>query len=242
MVNKTINFDKTLKNIGIKHHYRYSFYLEIYIFHGIELKSKTLLDVGGGNGIASFYARYKDNTCKCIVADPLKKGSNEFMEDQFNKLSKLYGKGVKLHKGYTSSLPKRMKFDLILLHNSINHIGEDIISTVKDVPEHRNEYLKRLKEVLSHGKKGAKIIVADCSNKNFWGDLKLPNIFAPSINWKIHKDPNFWTDMLNELNCKHIKTNWTARRELLYLGKFFLANKVMSYFTDSHFVSVYEKK
>ena len=47
--------------------------------------------------------------------------------------------------------------------------------------------------------------------------------------------------MIEEIGFSHIKTQWTARRELGVLGKTFLANRVCSYFLNSHFVSFYEK-
>ena len=47
-------FDKRLKSCGIKLSFGYEFYFKNYIFKGVDLKNKSLMDFGGGNGIASF--------------------------------------------------------------------------------------------------------------------------------------------------------------------------------------------
>ena len=46
------NFDQTLKRIGINRSHGFSYYFKTYIFKDIDLKNKSMLDVGGGNGIA----------------------------------------------------------------------------------------------------------------------------------------------------------------------------------------------
>ena len=103
------------------------------------------------------------------------------------------------------------------------------------------QYLERLKPVVLRAKNGAKIIVSDCSNKNFWNDLGVRNPIAPSIEWNLHQPPHLWKLMFEELGCSHISTKWTTRREFLVPGKILLANKFCSYLMGSHFVSLYEK-
>lgn len=234
-------YDKNLKHSGIKRSFGYSFYFKNYIFQGINLKDKSLLDIGGGNGIASFFAFHSDKSCKCTIVDPFEEGSNKEMYSQFNELSKLYDKAVILHNDYVDTLPEKKNFDIILMHNSINHIGEDIITDLDNDNKSQEEYSRRLEEILKQAKKGATIIVADCSSKNFWNDLKIKNIFAPAIDWNLHKPPHVWQKMLEDLGCHHINTKWTSRRELLLFGKYLFANKFISYMLNSHFVSIYKK-
>ncbi len=236
------NFDNNIKICSIKRSFGYGFYFKNYIFEGVNLKNKSLLDLGGGNGIASFFAAHSDKSCKCTIVDPFEDGSNTLMNTQYKVLSKLYGNAVKLHKGYIESLPTDEKFDLILLHNSINHIGEDIIADIESSQEHWKEFSSRLEPIIMKAKKGATIIVADCSNRNFWNDLGVKNPLAPTIEWHLHKPPRVWQKMLEKFECKHLRTKWTSRRELLFFGKFLLANKFLGYFTTSHFVSTYKKK
>ena len=125
------SFDKNLKNCGIKRSFGYKFYFKNYIFEGFDIKNKSLMDFGGGNGIASFFAVHSDKSCNCTIVDPFDEGSNSQMITQYHQLSRIYGDAVKLHNDYVDSLPVDIKYDLIIMHNSINHIGEDIIENVE---------------------------------------------------------------------------------------------------------------
>ena len=234
-------FDENLKRCGIPRSFAYEYYFKNYIFEGIDIKNKSLMDFGGGNGIASFFAVHSDRSCNCTIVDPFSEGSNAQMINQYRQLSKIYGNIVKLHNDYVDTLPVDDKFDLILMHNSINHVGEDIIELVESNKEHWDQYLTRLEPVILRAKKGAHIVIADCSNKNFWNDLGIRNPLAPNIDWNLHHRPQVWRRMLKELGCSHSETRWTARREFLAPGKFMLANRFFNYFLGSHFVSVYKK-
>ena len=235
-------FDKNLRDCGLKRSFGYSFYFKNYIFDGINLRDKKLLDLGGGNGIASFFAYHTEKSCKCTIVDPYVDGSHKQMHTQFEDLSKLYDNSVTLHNGYVDTLPESHTFDLILMHNSINHIGEDIVGDIDTNKNSQVEYSKRLTKILDRAKSNSIIIVSDCSSKNLWNDLKIKNILAPTIDWNLHKPPSVWQKLLEDLDCQHISTKWTARRELLLIGKFILSNRFASYMINSSFVSIYKKK
>ena len=55
----------------------------------IDLKNKKLLDVGGGNGIASFFVNDLEKSCECVIVDPLEDGSSKLMYLQYQKMSKI---------------------------------------------------------------------------------------------------------------------------------------------------------
>jgi len=235
-------FDKILADSQIPRSYGYSFYFKNYIFNDVSIENKTILDLGGGNGIASFYALHKTKNCSAWIVDPIAEGSNQLMTDQYNTLKdKIDPARIHFHRDFIDTLQKPEYFDIILMHNSINHIGEDIIEHVESNKEHWDQYLTRLEPVILRAKKGAHIVIADCSNKNFWNDLGMRNPLAPNIDWNLHHRPQVWRRMLKELGCSHSETRWTARREFLAPGKFMLANRFFNYFLGSHFVSVYKK-
>ena len=144
-------------------------------------------------------------------------------------------------KDLIETLEAPLKFDIILMHNSINHIGEDIIEEAKIDERRYAEFVDRLKPIIDRLDPGGTIIVSDCGTKNFWDRVGLKSPLAPTIEWSLHGEPEFWQKMLESLDCIHVKTNWTTRREFGKLGKLFLANRFMSYFTTRHFVSFYKK-
>ena len=235
-------FDSVLKNAGISRARGYEFYFSEYIFKNVDLKGKTIADIGGGNGVASFYALTADTQCECWIVDPIIEGSNETMLAQYDSMAKTIGMSrIHFHKDLIETLEAPLKFDIILMHNSINHIGEDIIEEAKIDERRYAEFVDRLKPIIDRLDPGGTIIVSDCGTKNFWDRVGLKSPLAPTIEWSLHGEPEFWQKMLESLDCIHVKTNWTTRREFGKLGKLFLANRFMSYFTTRHFVSFYKK-
>ena len=235
-------FDQLLKEAGIPRANGYHFYFKNYIFKDIDLKNKKIMDLGGGNGRASFFALSESPSCTSCVVDPLTEGSNNLMLEQFNYIKKKFAEDrIKFHQDFIDSLLKPEIFDIVLMHNSINHIGEDIIEKILTNNESYNEYKKRIKPIFDRLTSKGILIVSDCGTFNFLGNLGFKNPIAPTINWKIHCEPNIWQKMIEGFGFRHIRTEWTARREFGNFGRKFLSNRICSYFLNSHFVSVYEK-
>ena len=236
-------FDNLLSEAGITRSNGYDFYFSSYIYKDINLDGKKILDIGGGNGLASFHALDNSSNCSAWVVDPIAEGSNELMFEQYESMKKNYDPGrINFHRDYVDTLLEPNTFDIIVMHNTINHIGEDILEDINNSSEAYAEYVSRLKTILDRLSSDGTLIVADCGSKNFFGKIGLKSPFAPSIDWHLHCEPGVWRKMIEELGFSHIKTQWTARREFGVFGKIFLANRTCSYFLNSHFVSFYEKK
>ena len=235
-------FESITHEVGIRRPYGYHFYFKNYIFKNIDLNNKKILDIGGGNGLASFFALSSSLSCKAWVVDPIAEGSNQLMFEQFNSMKRKYDtERIVFHRDFIDTLLEPELFDIILMHNTINHIGEDILTDINEDETAYNEYKNRLKTILDRLRPGGKLIIADCGRYNFIGNLGLKNPLAPSIDWKLHCEPSIWKSIIEEIGFKHSSTRWTARRETGVFGKIFLANRLCSYFLNSHFVSNYEK-
>lgn len=236
-------FDNLLSEAGITRSDGYEFYFRNYIYKDIDLDGKKILDIGGGNGLASFYALDSSANCSAWVVDPIAEGSNDLMFEQYDSMKKNYdAERINFHRDYVDTLLDPGTFDIIVMHNTVNHIGEDILEDISFNNEAYIEYVCRLKTILDRLSSDGILIVADCGSKNFFGQIGLKSPFAPSIDWHLHCEPGVWQQMIEDIGFSHIKTQWTARREFGLFGKFFLANRVCSYFLNSHFVSFYQKK
>ena len=66
-------FDILLSQAGIPRSKGYDFYFSNYIYKDLDLDGKKILDIGGGNGIASFYALNLSPDCSAWVVDPIVK-------------------------------------------------------------------------------------------------------------------------------------------------------------------------
>lgn len=70
------------------------------------------------------------------------------------------------------------KFDILLLHNSINHLNERACIHLPDGEEYRNTYLKMFQQLYELAQIEAKLIACDCSCNNFFAKLGVKNPFS----------------------------------------------------------------
>jgi hypothetical protein len=228
---------------GLKRTSGLDWYFKGQIFKGVDLKNKRMLDIGGGNGLASIRSLMQGGLKEATVLDPFDSGSNSDMLEQFQKMKYASGVGdrLKLHIGTLKDLSvKDGIFDIALMHNSVNHINEEMIPLLKFSLKARNTFLEEFKSIRSRIALNGTLIVSDCSNRNFFGDMGIKNPIAPTINWAIHQSPAVWSAIIQSSEFKHARTTWTTRRELGRFGHFILGNKVGAYLTSSHFTLVFK--
>ncbi len=201
-------------------------------FYGIELKGKSVLDVGCGNGWISFYA--SDNGAEVVGLEP--------RVGEYSRKSQIL-----LGKGSVTILPTLIqfydsikKFDLIILHDSINHLDETACIELKDNKEAQERYYVIFTKLWDMLNVGGKILIADASRRNFFADLGLTNPFDRTIEWHKHQTPELWYRLLRDCGFIHPNINWLTPRKLLFLDRI-LSNKIASYFLVSHFRLVMEK-
>ena len=110
--NKNITtFDDSLEKTGITRSRGHALYFKHYIFENIELDNKRLLDLGGGNGIASFYALSASSSCSAWVVDPIAEGSNDLMSLQYNSMKENYDPSrITFHRDFIDTLLSPKKF------------------------------------------------------------------------------------------------------------------------------------
>jgi hypothetical protein len=236
------HFNNIVSLSGLKRTYGLDWYFRGQIFKGIDLNSKRLLDIGGGNGLASIWSLIQGGCKEAIVLDPFDSGSNSHMFQQYQKMKQVSGVGdrLQLHNGTLQNFGfNKGIFDIVLMHNSINHINEEMIPLLKFSKKAQNIFIEEFKLIRSRMTSNAILIVSDCSNRNFFGDMGIKNPIAPTINWAIHQSPTVWSSIIKSSRFKHVRTVWTTRRELGRFGHFILGNKVGAYLTNSHFVMIF---
>ena len=65
------------------------------------------------------------------------------------------------------------EFDIIVLHNSINHLDEEACITFRESGRSYNTYKNIFTQVYHRMKPGGKLVVADCSCNNFYNAISL---------------------------------------------------------------------
>lgn len=201
-----------------------------------------MIDIGGGSGLFSFYAAIMGAE-SVICLEPETKGSTKGATERFKQLStKLSLNNVGLQKvRFQDFDPNGKKFDIILLHNSINHLNEQACIALENDESARKEYAMIFQKISEIAAPGAELIIADCSRQNFFALLNIANPFEPTIEWYKHQTPEFWINMLSSHNFVRPQIRWTSFSILGKIGRLLFGNRFLSYFLSSHFVLVMYK-
>ena len=95
------------------------------LFKDITLENRRVLDIGGGSGLHSFYMACM-GAKEVVCLEPETEGSRSGLEEKFRKLAEVLGQDQVRFEPTTFQAfdPGGKQFDVILLHNSINHLDE----------------------------------------------------------------------------------------------------------------------
>lgn len=214
-----------------------------YLFDGIDFRGKTMLDIGGGDGMLSFYAACA-GAAKVICLEPEVAGSSAGTDAAFQRTASFLGQeNVQL-------LPRRLQdydsgdgsFDILLLHASINHLDEGACIRLARDREAQRSYEQLFGKLASLARPGAKLLVVDCAQRNIFADLHIKNPFAPTIEWHKHQSPKLWARLLAQAGFNNPIIRWNSFNTLRTCGRLFLGNGIAAYCLTSVFCLTMEKR
>jgi len=205
-------------------------------FEGVGLEGKSVVDIGGGSGLHSFYAA-SCGAREVVCLDPEAAGSHSGMHANFRRLGEALGyDNVRLEPVTFQDFDARgNQFDVMLLHDSINHLDEPACVTLLTDADSRRTYREIFARMAGLAMQGGKLVVCDCSRNNFFGHLKLRNPFVPTIEWHKHQAPRTWANLLLEAGFTNPRVRWSSFNRLGKAGIFLTGNRVAAYFLSSHF-------
>lgn len=201
------------------------------LYGAVDLRGKSLLDVGGGGGLVAFYAALS-GAQNVVCLEPTAAGSSGGNQERFEQIRKRTGAEARFVNARLEDWTEPS--DVVVLNNVINHLDEDTCMRLHRDGEARKTYSSLLERIrdLTRGC----LVVADCSRRNLWGDLHLPNPFSPNIEWHKHQSPRLWAEMLEGIGLITIRLIWNAPARLGAVGQTVLGNRVGGYCTNSHFI------
>lgn len=230
------DFFEVIKRLNIyKNPDRLKFYADEYLFKNINFNGNRFLDIGGGRGLLGFIALLKGAT-EAVIIEPEFDGSTKGVEDDFNLIKKsLNISNIHYVKDLLQDFKSDQKFDVILLHNSINHLDEEACMILESDTKAQERYLNILKLIADLTNDNGELIVCDCSRNSFFSDLGLKNPFASSIEWNKHQKPELWINLLQQAGFSKVSLEWSSFNILKKFGRILMGNRLMAYFTFSHF-------
>ena len=213
-----------------------SFYLTN-LLKKIDIKGKRILDIGSGSGVFSVYLSLM-NAKSVYCLEPELSGSSKDTQRIFSRfINELQIKNIiAVKKPFQEMGREDLLFDIILLHNSINHLDENACSKLHDDPNAKQTYEHIFQKLYQYTAEKGCIIIADCSRYNFFPSIGIKNPIAPTINWKYHQPPKLWKRLLENAGYQPLSLTWTSISKFGNAGLYLLSNKIMSYFLLSHFI------
>ena len=207
------------------------------VFRGLDVRGRTVLDVGGGAGSLSFYAAAL-GAREVVCLEPGAAGSAGDLRTRFEHLGALTGLAdrVRHDPSPIQTYAPGRTFDLVLSQNSINHMDEVACVDLQRSPEARARYRHIFAQLAALTSPGGRLVLSDCSSSALWPTLGVRSPLAPKLAWHKHQPPESWAELAVEAGFRLDDLQWSTPRSLRSLGRVLLSNRTFAWLTTAHFV------
>jgi SAM-dependent methyltransferase len=218
------------------------FYLE-YLFDGVPLTGRRVLDVGAGDGVYSFYAAAAGAE-RVTALEPEAAGSTPGQTGSFSRLEEALGlRSVELRtEAFQDFDPGSDRFDVLFLHAVINHLDESATMAIGREEAARETYRSLFSKLAAVGAPGARLVAADAARSNLFGRLGLRNPLQPTIEWEKHQQPETWARLLEDVGFSDPRIRWNSLNTLRRPGRLLLGNRMAAWLLDSTFCLTMTKR
>lgn len=204
-----------------------------YLFEDIELDGRRVLDIGAGSGHISEYA-LRSGVSEVVCLEPEGAGSEAeriSLESLRERSSRHDGMTVveKPFQDYTADAP----FDLVVLHNVINHLHEEHCMHLQERTASWEYYADIAESLHDVTATGGSLLVCDAGRSSIWSRTGLPAF--GNIEWEKHQDPAVWRDLLEQAGFRCDSLSWTPITRLGTPGELISRNRIFAYLRTLHF-------
>jgi len=203
-----------------------------YLYSDIDLRGVRLLDIGGGSGVFSLYAA-ASGASRVLCLEPEAAGSLKGKREVFTQVAEACGAtGVEMRPLTLQDYdPGDERFDVVLLHNSINHLDEDACIRLRQDKAAREVYSKLFAGLADLIVPGGHLLMTDATRYNLWPALRIKNPIAPWIEWHKHQPPEVWRAIGEEVGLRFCCLQWTTPSTFGQAGRVLLGNRLGAYLT-----------
>ncbi|MFY0610408.1 MAG: hypothetical protein JXQ99_02685 [Hyphomicrobiaceae bacterium] len=229
------------KSLGSQAEKRWRHTMSFHYKH-IDFTGRRVLDIGGGNGIHSFYA-HACGAARVVNLEPEYDGSTSGMQDQFHNWKAALGATCVdiIDTTFQEYSGDGMPFDVILIQDAINHLDESACISLKESEASQDVFRRIFAKLGKLSSSGGVLHIADCSSQNFYPRMRLGNPFDSEIEWRKHQPPSLWQTMLEEAGYKLERKRWSSPGRFGPAGQALFGNSLAAYFFTSHFAMTLRK-
>ncbi|MBN1556238.1 MAG: class I SAM-dependent methyltransferase [Phycisphaerae bacterium] len=211
-------------------------------FRDVSPADKAILEIGAGNGVLSAYALSR-GAKRVVALEPEAAGSTAGVSMLVQKLTREFPgeRFTFLPDTLQQFSPGDRTFDMVLLHDSINHLDEPACEIAHRSAAARESYVRLFQKIADLLSPGGQVVLCDCSRYNFFDQIGLRNPIVPFIEWRKHQSPRFWARLLREANLRTRRVDWYPFYRLRSLGRL-AENPAAAFFLTSKFRLIARKK
>lgn len=195
------------------------------IFSDVTFGGSRVLDIGGGAGLASYYAACMGAE-SVLCLEPGASGSNAcatgvpFFDPSQDRLSRVRFSKMTLQE-YLTSPPNH--FELVITLASINHLDEPACIAM-NTPAGRDIYLGLLGGVRGLMKPGGQLVVMDCFRWNALEFFGFPHPLRKQIEREKHWQPATWVELIEQCGFKMESLRYLSLNSLREPGSWLMNN------------------
>lgn len=213
-----------------------------FLYKNTQFQDTSVLDIGGGIGLHSFFAISK-GASKVTIIEPEGDGGHDQMLATFGQIKADLGDpNVELLQCRFQEFAAEGKaFDIVLIQDAINHFDEEACISLRKSQRSVAIYENLFEQIAALVAPGGHLVLSDCSPRNLFPTLGLKNPFDPNIEWHKHQPPSVWSDLAGTYGLVETSRRWSSPARFGRLGCSVLGNAPLSWFFTSHFVLTFQK-